>query len=165
MIIDYAYLGHAPDLMLLAETPEGVCALLLGDEKTALLEQLQACFAKAELVEKAQLRFAQSTLDYLQAPQTQALPPLHLIGSAFQQQVWRALGQIAYGQTLSYRQLAENIAKPKAIRAVASACAANKIAILIPCHRVIASNGKLSGYRWGLERKSKLLVDEKLLAK
>ena len=95
----------------------------------------------------------------LSAPSTTALP-LDIQGTLFQQQVWKALRDIPAGETLSYSQVAQKIGKPKAIRAVASACASNAIAILIPCHRVVRQSGELSGYRWGVTRKAELLRRE-----
>ena len=86
--------------------------------------------------------------------------PLDIRGTAFQQRVWQALREIPAGKTLSYSQLAQKIGKPKAVRAVASACAANKIAVAIPCHRIVRNDGALSGYRWGLARKASLLEKE-----
>ncbi len=87
--------------------------------------------------------------------------PLDIRGTAFQQQVWQALRAIPFGETRSYQQVAEAIGKPKAVRAVASACAANRLAILVPCHRVVRGDGSLSGYRWGVARKARLLAREK----
>ncbi|PLM31987.1 bifunctional transcriptional activator/DNA repair enzyme protein Ada, partial [Klebsiella quasipneumoniae] len=86
--------------------------------------------------------------------------PLDLQGTAFQLQVWQALRQIPAGETRSYRQVAEHIGQPRAVRAVAGACAANSLAVIVPCHRVVRENGALSGYRWGTARKAQLLARE-----
>jgi AraC family transcriptional regulator, regulatory protein of adaptative response / methylated-DNA-[protein]-cysteine methyltransferase len=102
----------------------------------------------------------QSVLSYLDHPQSGLDLPLDIRGTAFQRRVWQALREIPPGETASYSEVARRIGSPKAVRAVAHACASNKIAVAIPCHRVVRSNGDLSGYRWGIERKRKLLERE-----
>ncbi|EPK0733135.1 bifunctional DNA-binding transcriptional regulator/O6-methylguanine-DNA methyltransferase Ada [Escherichia coli] len=127
---------------LVAESERGICAILLGDDDATLISELQQMFPAAD-----------------NAPADLTLP-LDIHGTAFQQQVWQALRTIPCGETVSYQQLANAIGKPKAVRAVASACAANKLAIVIPCHRVVRGDGTLSGYRWGVSRKAQLLRRE-----
>ena len=99
-------------------------------------------------------------VDFINTPSTHFNLPLDIQGTAFQQQVWSILRQIKPGKTISYTELAEKLGNPKAIRAVAAANAANKLAVIIPCHRVIAKDGQLRGYRWGIERKRMLLENE-----
>lgn len=154
-------LGH----LLLASSTKGVCALLFGDEPATLQAELQQRFAAATLVQDDLglgdwLRQALAQLD---EPLRAAQLPLDMRGSVFQQQVWRALQQIPAGQTRSYAELATQLDSHP--RAVAGACASNPLGLLVPCHRVIASNGSLSGYRWGLERKAALLKAEAAAAR
>ena len=148
--------------IIVAATDRGICAIEFGDEPGALPAQVQARFPKARL-EKADLAFntlLEQVIDFIKAPKKNLKIPLDIQGTAFQQQVWNILRQIKPGETLSYTEVAERLGNPNAVRAVASACAANKIAAVIPCHRVISKAGKLSGYRWGTERKRKLLESE-----
>ena len=149
-------LGH----LLLASSAKGICALLFGDDPAALLSELQQRFAAAELhVDNTALGDSlRQVLAQLSEPQRAAQLPLDIRGTAFQQQVWRALQQIPVGQTRNYAELARQLDSHP--RAVARACASNPLGLLVPCHRVIASNGSLSGYRWGLERKMALLQRE-----
>ena len=161
-ILEYA-IGPTPlGLLLLAQSPRGVCAVQFGDSASALLAELQGLFPAALLQPGGVLctqRLARvATL--LREPLYPLALPLDLQGTAFQQRVWQALRSIPAGQPLSYRELAARIGTPSAVRAVASACAANRIALLIPCHRVIRSDGSLSGYRWGVQRKQRLLALE-----
>ncbi|MFZ3153010.1 bifunctional DNA-binding transcriptional regulator/O6-methylguanine-DNA methyltransferase Ada [Pseudomonas sp.] len=149
-------LGH----LLLASSTKGICALLFGDNPAQLLSELQQRFAAAELLaDDAGLGDSlRQVLTQLSEPQRAAQLPLDIRGTAFQQQVWRALQQIPPGQTRNYAELATQLGNHP--RAVARACASNPLGLLVPCHRVIASNGSLSGYRWGLERKAALLKQE-----
>ena len=101
------------------------------------------------------------TLAYIEAPQAAPSMPLDIRGTAFQEQVWRALMTIPAGESRSYSEMAEKIGRPTAVRAIAAACGANRLAVVIPCHRVIGKNGALTGYRWGTERKEKLLQKER----
>lgn len=147
---------------LVAESARGICAILLGDNDEQLLAELREIFPHAHRVqgdEALNARVAQviRRLDHADSPFTL---PLDLRGTAFQRQVWQALREIPAGVTLSYQTLAQKIGKPRAIRAVASACAANKLAIVIPCHRVVRGDGGLAGYRWGTARKAQLLERE-----
>lgn len=147
---------------LVAESERGICAILLGDDDATLISELQQMFpaadnAPADLTIQQHVREVIASLNQRDTPLTL---PLDIRGTAFQQQVWQALRTIPCGETVSYQQLANAIGKPKAVRAVASACAANKLAIVIPCHRVVRGDGTLSGYRWGVLRKAQLLRRE-----
>ncbi|MBZ7223603.1 bifunctional DNA-binding transcriptional regulator/O6-methylguanine-DNA methyltransferase Ada [Klebsiella grimontii] len=147
---------------LVAESERGVCAVLPGESDALLCAELASLFPNARLHpgdEAFRQRVAQvfSHLDDHRQPFSL---PLDLRGTAFQLQVWQALRQIPAGKTRSYRQVAQSIGRPRAVRAVASACAANKLALVIPCHRVVREDGALSGYRWGTARKALLLARE-----
>lgn len=148
--------------ILVAATQRGVCAVLLGDDPEILLRDLQDRFPKAQLV-GADARFealAAKVIGYVEMPGKKFDLPLDVQGTAFQHKVWRALREIPSGTTVSYSGIANRIGEPKAIRAVAKACGANPVAIVIPCHRVVRTDGGLSGYRWGIERKRALLKRE-----
>ena len=146
--------------ILVAQSARGVCAILLGDDPDKLVRDLQDQFPKASLV-GADHSFEQlvaQVVGFIEAPALGLDLPLDLRGTAFQERVWQALRDIPLGSTVSYGQIAERIGAPKAFRAVAQACGANCLAVAIPFHRVVRSNGVLSGYRWGGERKRKLLA-------
>ena len=134
----------------------------MGDDAATLLQNLRARFPHASVVEQdvALEQQLASVLRFIETPALGLDLPLDIQGTAFQQRVWQALRDIPHGSTISYRQLAERIGAPKAIRAVASACAANMLAMAIPCHRVVGSDGRLTGYRWGIARKQELLKRE-----
>ena len=162
MTITYACDDCSIGRCLVAESARGVCAVLPGDDDAALGEALSRLFPQARLVAgdtHFRQRVAQVFAHLDGCRQTVDLP-LDIRGTAFQQQVWQALRQIPAGETRSYRQVAQSIGRPQAVRAVAGACAANKLAIIIPCHRVIREDGGLSGYRWGSARKAQLLARE-----
>lgn len=147
---------------LVAESERGICAILLGDDDATLVADLHELFPAAQDM-PADTDFQQRVREVIAAINARDAPlslPLDIRGTAFQQQVWQALRAIPCGETMSYQQLASAIGKPKAVRAVASACGANKLAIVIPCHRVIRGDGALSGYRWGIARKALLLQRE-----
>ncbi len=148
--------------ILVAATDKGVCAILLGDDPEALLRDLQDRFPKARLIggDKAFEKLVAKVVGFVQQPGRGADLPLDVRGTAFQQRVWRALREIPAGSTATYSEIAARIGRPKAVRAVAQACASNAIAVAIPCHRVVRTDGSLSGYRWGVERKRKLLARE-----
>ncbi|WP_447096883.1 bifunctional DNA-binding transcriptional regulator/O6-methylguanine-DNA methyltransferase Ada [Pseudomonas sp. CF10PS3] len=149
--------------ILVAQSSRGVCAILLGDEPDQLVRDLQDQFPNADLV-GADHNFEQliaHVVGFIEAPALGLDLPLDLRGTAFQQRVWQALRDIPVGDTASYGQIAERIGAPKSFRAVAQACGANRLAVAIPCHRVVRSNGDLSGYRWGVERKQQLLDRER----
>lgn len=148
--------------ILVAQSARGVCAILLGDEPNTLVRDLQDQFPKAHLVgaDKHFEQLVAHVVGFVEAPALGLNLPLDLRGTAFQERVWQALREIPLGSTASYAQIAERIGAPKAFRAVAQACGANRLAVAIPCHRVVRSDGDLSGYRWGVERKRRLLERE-----
>lgn len=147
---------------LVAVSSRGICAVLPGDDDAALIHDLEQIFPHAQR-EEADDAFSQQVaqvIALLDGHRATINLPLDIRGTAFQQQVWQALRDIPVGETRSYQQVAESIDKPKAVRAVASACAANTLALIIPCHRVVRQSGALSGYRWGIARKAELLRRE-----
>lgn len=148
--------------VLVAQSEHGICAISLGDDPSILLEELQQQFSTAKLIggDKNYEKLVAKVIGFIEQPNTHWNLPLDIRGTAFQQRVWQVLQTIAPGQTTSYSDLAQRIGSPKAVRAVASACAANVLAVAIPCHRVVRINGDLSGYRWGVERKRTLLERE-----
>jgi AraC family transcriptional regulator, regulatory protein of adaptative response / methylated-DNA-[protein]-cysteine methyltransferase len=147
--------------LLVAATEAGVCAILFGDDPDALVRDLQNRFPGASLSSDAALdRFVPEVVRFIEAPQLGLDLPLDLRGTEFQKKVWQALSEIPVGSTASYAEVAAKIGAPEAVRAVAQACAANPIAVAIPCHRVVGSDGALSGYRWGVARKQVLLDRE-----
>lgn len=152
------YLGW----VLVAATSRGLCAIDLGDDPATLEAELRRRFEHAHLTHDPDFAdWVQQVVDFLDAPARGLSLPLDIQGTAFQQRVWAALRGIPAGSTLSYSQVAERIGAPTSVRAVAGACAANKLAVAIPCHRVVRQDGDLSGYRWGVERKRRLLAREK----
>jgi len=148
--------------ILVAQSARGVCAILMGDDPDRLTRDLQDKFPRANLI-GADHEFEQlvaQVVGFIEAPGLGLDLPLDVQGTAFQQRVWQALREIPAGSTASYAEIANRIGMPKAVRAVAQACAANSLAVAIPCHRVVRSDGALSGYRWGVERKRTLLERE-----
>lgn len=148
--------------ILVATSDKGVCAILLGDDPDVLARDLQDLFPKAQLI-GGDAEFEQlvaQVVGFLESPSIGLDLPLDIRGTAFQQRVWEALREIPAGSTASYAEVAERIGAPKSVRAVARACAANTLAVAIPCHRVVRTDGSLSGYRWGVERKGELLRRE-----
>lgn len=160
MNIDYAVgecaLGH----VLIGTTRHGVCALFIADTQADVTAELLRAFPKAHLRDTSN-NLLSDALPFLHGQSARFPYSLDLQGTPFQHRVWEALRHIPYGTIQTYQGLACAIDSPKAIRAVASACAANKVAIAIPCHRIIRSNGDLGGYRWGIHRKIALLEREK----
>ena len=149
--------------LLVACSERGVCAILMGDDADALVKDLQDRFPRAVLL-GGDAEFEQlvaSVVGFVEAPALGLELPLDVRGTAFQQRVWQALQRIPAGQTASYTEIAQRIGAPGSSRAVAGACAANALAVAIPCHRVVRSDGALSGYRWGVERKRALLDRER----
>ena len=148
--------------ILVAATDRGVCAIQFGDDPEALVRKLQDRFPKAQLIgaDADFERVVAKVVAFVEVPAQGLDLPLDVRGTAFQQRVWQALREIPSGATMSYAGIAERIGRPKAVRAVAQACAANGIAVAIPCHRVVRTNGALSGYHWGVERKRALLKRE-----
>ena len=151
--------------VLVAQTATGVCAVLLGDSEQELVEELRSRTAGAELRASSGPTgsgptAAATVKQLIRNPAEEVRLQLDLRGTRFQQKVWQQLRAIPCGSTVSYSQVATAIGQPTAARAVAGACAANPIAVVIPCHRVIAADGGLGGYRWGIERKRRLLQGE-----
>ncbi|UVW28332.1 bifunctional DNA-binding transcriptional regulator/O6-methylguanine-DNA methyltransferase Ada [Massilia sp. H6] len=148
--------------ILVAATERGMCAILLGDEPEPLVRDLQERFPRAELkgAEPAFEQTVAQVVGLVEAPHLGLDLPLDVRGTAFQRRVWEALRAVPAGTTVSYAELAERVGLPAGARAVAGACAANPVAVAIPCHRVVRQDGALSGYRWGIERKRTLLERE-----
>jgi AraC family transcriptional regulator of adaptative response/methylated-DNA-[protein]-cysteine methyltransferase len=148
--------------ILVAATGKGVCAIELGDDPDALVRGLQDRFANARLLggDASFEQLVAKVVGFLEAPAQGLDLPLDIRGTAFQQRVWAAIRAIPAGSTASYGEIAARIGEPKAIRAVAQACASNAIAVAIPCHRIVRRDGSPSGYRWGVERKRALLARE-----
>lgn len=148
--------------ILVASSSKGVCAISLGSDQDQLLRELQDRFPRSDLIggDAAFETLVAKVVGFIDAPKFGLDLPLDVQGTAFQQRVWQALREIPYGTTVTYSELANKIGMPKAVRAVASACAANTLAVAIPCHRVIRQDGSLTGYRWGIERKKALLEKE-----
>ncbi len=148
--------------VLVAATDKGVCAIMLGDEPGALVRELQDRFPRARLVggDKNFERTVAAVVGLVEAPGQNFDLPLDIRGTVFQQKVWQALRAIPAGATATYAEIAQAVGHPKAVRAVAQACGANPLAVAIPCHRVVRTDGGLSGYHWGIERKRKLLDRE-----
>ncbi|WP_416048403.1 bifunctional DNA-binding transcriptional regulator/O6-methylguanine-DNA methyltransferase Ada [Cupriavidus basilensis] len=148
--------------ILVAQSQRGICAILLGDDPDALVRDLQDQFRKAQLIggDAEFEHLIAQVVGFIEAPAIGLHLPLDVQGTAFQERVWRVLREIPPGTTVSYAEIAERIGAPKAVRAVAQACAANHIAVAIPCHRVVRRDGDIAGYRWGVDRKRELLQRE-----
>ena len=149
--------------LLVARSQRGLCAIALGDDPDVLLRELQDRFPRAELVggDAAFEQLVAQVVGLVEAPRLGLDLPLDIRGTAFQQRVWDALRKVPAGETVSYAEIAARIGSPRAVRAVAQACAANVLAVAIPCHRVVRSDGGVSGYRWGVARKQALLARER----
>lgn len=162
MMIRYTIVPSQLGQMLIAGTSRGVCSLLFGNSTAQLTTELRRRFDGEELRrDDAQMgRWAGVVAKYLAGESASVRVPLDMRGTAFQRRVWRALRQIKPGRTASYRQVARTIGRPRATRAVAQACAANPVAVVVPCHRVIREDGSLGGFYWGLARKRQLLRRE-----
>jgi AraC family transcriptional regulator of adaptative response/methylated-DNA-[protein]-cysteine methyltransferase len=158
----YGFGDTALGSVLVAVSPRGVCALLFGELEKKLTRDIRALYPRARpaLAEGLDPALA-AARDLAEQPWSAFPLPLDIRGTEFQLRVWSALRDIAPGTTVSYAEVAQRIGAPKALRAVAGACAANRLAIVIPCHRVLRLNGSLSGYRWGRERKLRLIELEK----
>lgn len=148
--------------ILVAASARGICAILMGDDPDALARDLQDRFPRAELLggDAGFERWVAQVVGFVEQPGLGLNLPLDIRGTAFQQRVWQALQKIPAGTTASYTEVAQGMGAPKSVRAVASACAANALAVAIPCHRVVRTDGGLSGYRWGVARKRALLDRE-----
>jgi AraC family transcriptional regulator of adaptative response/methylated-DNA-[protein]-cysteine methyltransferase len=162
-IINYAIVKCSLGNLLVAATTKGVCSVTLGDSESALESDLKKEFPQAEIQRGDEvLRSAtQAIVDHLEGKTPHIDLPLDVQATAFQRQVWEQLRAIPCGETYSYSEVAQAIGQQKAVRAVARACATNPVALVIPCHRVIREDRSLGGYRWGLERKKKLLETER----
>jgi AraC family transcriptional regulator, regulatory protein of adaptative response / methylated-DNA-[protein]-cysteine methyltransferase len=158
----YAVGASSLGAILVACTERGVCAILMGDEPGPLVQDLQDRFPQAELIgdDAGFAQLVATVVGFVEAPRTGLALALDFRGTAFQQRVWQVLQTIPVGSTMSYSEIAERLGAPGAARAVAGACAANPLALAIPCHRVVRNDGALSGYRWGVERKRVLLARE-----
>ncbi|MCI5046109.1 MAG: bifunctional DNA-binding transcriptional regulator/O6-methylguanine-DNA methyltransferase Ada [Aquisalinus sp.] len=150
---------------LVAATEKGICSIQFGDTDEEMMEALRARFPLADLTEaetgSAYADWVEQTLAFIEQPLAVPSMPLDVRGTAFQEQVWRALMRVQPGETRTYTDIAKSIGRPKAVRAVASACGANRLAVVIPCHRIIGKDGAMSGYRWGIKRKEQLLEKER----
>ncbi|MBL8226739.1 MAG: methylated-DNA--[protein]-cysteine S-methyltransferase [Chromatiales bacterium] len=148
--------------MLMAATPRGICWLAFGDDPAALVADCAKAFPGAQLVDDEPRLWAwfDAVREHLLLPRGALELPLDVQGTAFQARVWQALRRIPVGATVGYGELARQLGEPRAVRAVAAACARNPVAVVVPCHRVVGSNGQLTGYRWGLDRKRRLLAAE-----
>jgi AraC family transcriptional regulator, regulatory protein of adaptative response / methylated-DNA-[protein]-cysteine methyltransferase len=149
--------------LLVAFTATGVCAVALGDSDDVLEHALRADFPRAAIhrAPTGANAWVASIVDHLRGKSSSVSVPLDVAGTAFQWKVWKALQRIPPGQTRSYGEIAKQLGRPSASRAVARACAGNPVAIVIPCHRVVRTSGELGGYKWGVERKQQILVREK----
>jgi len=162
--IRYAFGDSSLGLVTVAATDKGICAVLFGASREELIKELQDRFPRAVL-EVADVgsdfeQWVERTLGYLEGKSKHFDIPVDVRGTAFQELVWRTLRDIPEGQTASYAEVAQRIGRPKSARAVAGACAANPVAVIIPCHRVVRADGGVSGYRWGPRRKRQLLERE-----
>ena len=160
--IQFAVGECALGAVLVAATARGICAILMGDDADALVRELQDRFPRASLTggDAGFDATVAQVIGLVESPGVGADLPLDVRGTAFQRRVWEALREIPPGTTASYRDVAARIGAPGSARAVAQACAANPLAVAIPCHRVVRTDGSLSGYRWGVERKRQLLDRE-----
>jgi AraC family transcriptional regulator of adaptative response/methylated-DNA-[protein]-cysteine methyltransferase len=163
MTIRFAIGQSSLGAILVAATDIGICAIMMGDDPEALARDLQRRFSRAEIIgaDTGFERYIAAVAGLVERPGEGLDLPLDIRGTAFQQRVWQALRKIPAGETASYADIARMIGHPAAMRAVAQACGANHIALAIPCHRVIRTDGALSGYRWGVERKEALLERER----
>ena len=161
--IDFTIADSPLGRLLLAATTRGVCRVMIGDTDRALENDLRAEYPNATVRRNDRILSAQvrSLLEHLRGQSPHVELPLDVRATAFQWRVWRHLQAIPYGETRTYSEVAAAIGKPTATRAVARACATNPVALLIPCHRVVGTDGSLRGYRWGVERKEKLLAQER----
>jgi AraC family transcriptional regulator of adaptative response/methylated-DNA-[protein]-cysteine methyltransferase len=153
--------------ILVVSSAQGVAAIALGDDPAELVRELEDRFPNAQLVggDAGYEQLVAQVVGLVESPAHGLALPLDVRGTAFQQRVWQALRQIPAGQTATYSDIAASIGAPRAVRAVAGACAANPLAVAIPCHRVVRLDGDLSGYRWGVQRKRELLARESAVAR
>ena len=160
--IHYTVVPVSLGLLLVAVTERGICSVSLGDDEASLVAALRAELPAAELVRAsdARDRLVDAVVAHVEGPAGGEELPFDVRATAFQWQVWRALQRIPEGATRSYQEIARELGRPSAARAVARACASNRVAVLIPCHRVVRGDGALGGYRWGVARKAALLARE-----
>lgn len=160
--IRYGVTACSLGALLVAATERGVCAIEFGDDPAALTARLEKRFPRAHVEVGGEdfTGLVEQVVAFVEAPSEGLSLPLDIRGTAFQQQVWAALSRVPPGTTVGYAELAAHIGRPDAARAVAGACAANTLAVAIPCHRVVRADGTLSGYRWGVDRKRALLERE-----
>lgn len=163
LAIAYATFESELGVILAAATPQGLCSVKLGDDGRKLKQLLAEEFSEARLSEDdvALKEIRQKILAFIAGEAVLARVPVDIRGTVFQRRVWNELARIPRGETRSYQQIARAIGKPRAVRAVGSACGANPVALVIPCHRALRSDGGLGGYAWGVERKRRLLAAEK----
>ena len=162
--IRWALAPSSLGMIMIAATEAGICSLLFIDDRADAIDELTRRFPRA-MIEEADdgsdfTAWVSAAVRAVDDPTKKTDLPLVVAGTAFQQKVWSALREIPSGETASYKEIAQRIGRPKSVRAVANACGANPLAIVIPCHRVVASDGALGGYRWGVERKQALLARE-----
>jgi AraC family transcriptional regulator of adaptative response/methylated-DNA-[protein]-cysteine methyltransferase len=160
-VIRFACFRSPLGTVLAATTPKGVCAVKLGDDAAKLEHLLAEEFSAAELVKDALPELRSRILDFISGHGNLARVPMDIRGTVFQRRVWQALRAIPRGETRTYTQIAREIGAPAAVRAVGSACGANPVALVVPCHRAVRTDGGLGGYAWGLKRKKELLALER----
>jgi AraC family transcriptional regulator of adaptative response/methylated-DNA-[protein]-cysteine methyltransferase len=162
MQIKYTIVRSTLGQVLIGATEKGVAAVYLGNSGKKLIGELRREYPRAEIAAGAGrlTRTAEKLLQHLDGPSRKVNLPLDVQGTAFRRRVWQELQRIPYGETRTYQQVAQAIGNPRATRAVARACATNPVSVIVPCHRVVRSDGHLAGYRWGLERKRALLEQE-----
>jgi AraC family transcriptional regulator of adaptative response/methylated-DNA-[protein]-cysteine methyltransferase len=159
--ISFCSFPSALGTVLVASTGKGVCSVKLGPDAAALERLLAEEFSEARIEEEPMPEVKKAILDFIGGEASLARVPLDIRGTVFQRRVWDELRRIPRGETRSYRQIARAVGAPEAVRAVGSACGANPVALVVPCHRAVRSDGGLGGYAWGLGRKKKLLALEK----
>ena len=160
--LEYVFTPSSIGTLLVAQSAKGLCAILIGSRQAALTAELKRRFPSSNIRKGSKMlkQSAAKISKLIDNPKSVAEFPLDIRGTDFQRRVWAALQKIPPGKTASYSEIAKKIQAPKAVRAVAGACAANALSIIIPCHRVVRNDGALSGYYWGVERKRKLLEIE-----
>lgn len=163
-MIRFAIRASSLGLVLVGTSERGVRAIFLGDDEDELLQALEHRYPRARLMEGGDDvdAAASEVVAFIEDPRRAFRLPLDLRGTPFQMRVWEALRQVPLGKTTTYTAIAHAIGAPNAVRAAAQACGANPLAVVIPCHRVLRADGDISGYRWGVERKRKLLAREGL---
>ncbi|MGB3653482.1 MAG: methylated-DNA--[protein]-cysteine S-methyltransferase [Rivularia sp. (in: cyanobacteria)] len=163
MLTNYTIIPCSLNYLLVATTQKGICSVKLGDTKEELESNLYKQFHRAELIFDSRIHqnWMQAILNFIDGKQPHLDLPIDIRGTAFQKQVWQTLQKIPYGETSTYKDIANQINKPSSVRAVGNACGANPTALIVPCHRVVKNDGSLGGYRWGIERKRKLLDRER----